>query len=181
MASFKEIVTKAVIGKGKKNLKSNHTIIPENKPNTVLGCWIINHEFSGHKLVNTILVEGSYDVNVWYSYDGDTKTAVSTQKISYSEKMNVKLKEETKLTDDSEIIVRSLKQPSVSNVNINNNSINFDVEKEIGIEVVGDTIVRVSVDDEFDDYEEIADEVKEEDIEEAKKDIDKQIIEEYLK
>ena len=43
MALYKEIVTKAVIGKGKKYFKNNYTIKPTEKPTTVLGCWVINH------------------------------------------------------------------------------------------------------------------------------------------
>lgn len=40
---FKEIVTKAVIGKGKKSFKNNYSITTEAVPTTVLGCWVINH------------------------------------------------------------------------------------------------------------------------------------------
>ena len=47
---FKEIVTKAVIGKGKKVFKNNYTLMVDNNVNTILGCWVINHEFKG--LVN---------------------------------------------------------------------------------------------------------------------------------
>jgi len=43
LALYKEIVTKAVIGKGKKRYKNNYKINTDNTPNTVLGCWIINH------------------------------------------------------------------------------------------------------------------------------------------
>ncbi len=43
MASFKEIVTKAVVGKGKKYFKNNYSIEVQDKPTTVLGCWVINH------------------------------------------------------------------------------------------------------------------------------------------
>lgn len=43
MALYKEIVTKAVIGKGKKHYKNTYTITTDNTPDTVLGCWIINH------------------------------------------------------------------------------------------------------------------------------------------
>lgn len=41
--AFKEIVTKTVIGKGKKYFKNNYTIESEIIPSTVLGCWVINH------------------------------------------------------------------------------------------------------------------------------------------
>lgn len=43
MALYKEIVTKTIIGKGKKYFKNNYTITPTDKPTTVLGCWVINH------------------------------------------------------------------------------------------------------------------------------------------
>lgn len=43
MSAFKEIVAKAVIGKGKKYFKNSYTIKTENTPTTVLGCWVINH------------------------------------------------------------------------------------------------------------------------------------------
>lgn len=43
MSSFKEIVTKAVIGKAKKTNNANFLLTPEEKPNTILGCWVINH------------------------------------------------------------------------------------------------------------------------------------------
>ena len=43
LSAFKEIVTKAVIGKGKKYYKNSYTIETDNIPTTVLGCWVINH------------------------------------------------------------------------------------------------------------------------------------------
>ncbi len=43
MSLYKEIVTKAVIGKGKKYYKNTYTIDTENTPTTVLGCWVINN------------------------------------------------------------------------------------------------------------------------------------------
>ena len=43
VASYKEIVTKAVVGKGKKFFKNNYSVNVENNPTTVLGCWIIIH------------------------------------------------------------------------------------------------------------------------------------------
>lgn len=157
MASFKEIVTKAVIGKGKRTSTNSIEIVPQEIPNTILGCWIINHNFNGIKSDDFVLVRGEFDINVWYSYDEDTKTTVFTQKYMYEEKMKVSLKEETKLTNDSEIIVRSLKQPTVNDVKLKDKTINLIIEKELGIEIIGDTKVRISVEDEFDDYEVIED------------------------
>ena len=160
MSSYKEIVTKAVIGKAKKTSSNKFSLTPEEIPNTVLGCWVINHKFNGSKNAKgSVLVNGSFDVNVWYSYDSDKKTAVTTQTFTYNDIMNVPLKEDRNMQDASEIIVRCLKQPTVSNVKIENNVVSLDVEKEMGVEIVGDTKVKISVEDTFDDYDEIYDEV----------------------
>lgn len=158
MSSFKEIVTKAVIGKAKKTSTNSFSLTPEETPNTVLGCWVINNKFSGSKSNNgACVVNGSFDVNVWYSYDADKKTAVTTQNFNYTDTLKVPLKENYNLSDASEIIVRCLKQPTVTDVKINNGNVLLDIEKELGVEIVGDTKVKVSVEDEYDDYDEIVD------------------------
>lgn len=157
MAYYKEIVTKAVIGKGKKATTQKHMIQPEETPNTVLGCWIINHRFNGAMSGGDTYVNGSYDVNVWYSYANDTKTGVCTGTFNYSDKMNVPINTGAKLTNSTEVIVNSLSDPNVVDVSVENGMIGFNVRKEMGIEVVGDTKIRVNVEDNFDDYTEIED------------------------
>ncbi len=158
--AFKEIVTKAVIGKAKKTSSNDFTMQTEQTPTTVLGCWVINHTFSGSKGDNKVLINGSYDVNVWYSYDTDSKTAVATQKYSYTDSMVVPLKEDAKLTSASEIIVRCLKQPTVANVTIEDGLVHLTIEKELGVEIVGDAKVKINVEDDEDDYVEVFDEEK---------------------
>ena len=66
MANYKEIVTKAVIAKGKKSFTTKSSVNVNNNPSTILGCWVINHNFSGQKSGRQIIVNGSYDVNIWY-------------------------------------------------------------------------------------------------------------------
>ena len=162
MAYFKEIVTKAIIGKAKKNTILEHNVVTEDNINTVLGCWVINHTFNG--------------INIWYSYDNNTKTNVLVKRFNYQDVMNIKLKENSNI-ETSEIIVRSLNQPSVTDVRVENSTIKLSVEKVLGVEIVGDTTVRVSVEDDYEEYEELIDD---EEIEEVTKDIDN-IEEEYLK
>ena len=131
--AFKEIVTKAVIGKGKKYFKNNYSITISDNPTTVLGCWVINHKFKGYKSGGKVGVDGSFDVNIWYSYDNDSKTTVVNKKIEYNDLFNVKTRTDADLTGDTDIIVRTLKQPSCSKVNIEDNGvITFDIEKELG-------------------------------------------------
>ena len=158
MSNFKEIVTKAVVGKAKKNSVDSFSVETEEVPNTVLGCWVINHTFNGVNNNGRVGVNGEYDVNVWYSYDNDTKTAVSTKRYAYNDNINVNLKDNTGLSSSNEIIVRSLKQPTVSDVKIDNNLVKVVVEKELAVEVIGGTKIKVSIEELDDDYE-IADEI----------------------
>ena len=160
MANYKEIVTKTVIGKAKKTSKNEVKIKPEQKPNTVLGCWVINHTFSGENDKGLVKLNGTYDINVWYSYDSDHKTAVTTKTYSYTDSMNVPIKSNAVLTDKSEIIVRSLKQPTVSDIKVVDDEVVLTIEKELGVEVVGEAKIKVSIEDDEDDYEEIVDDTE---------------------
>lgn len=156
-SNFKEIVTKTVVGKGRKTFKTNHSLTPENTPNTVLGCWVINHTFTGTNRKNEVTVNGSFDVNVWYSYDNDSKTAVTTRNFTYQETLKLRVKDYDSLTNENEIIVRSLKQPTVQDVNIKDNEVHLSIEKELGVEIVGESKVKIAIlEDElpWDDIEE---------------------------
>ena len=157
MSTFKEIVTKAVIGKGKKTYRKKYVIDTDNTPNTVLGCWVINHTFTGTNRKNEVTVNGSFDVNVWYSYDNDSKTAVTTRNFNYQEILRLRVKDYDSLSNDNEIIVRSLKQPTVQDVNIKDNEVHLSIEKELGVEIVGESKVKIAIlEDElpWDDIEE---------------------------
>lgn len=178
MSSYKEIVTKTVIGKGKKNTIASFKIVPEEAPDTVLGCWVINHNFNGKNEGSKVNVSGSFDINVWYSYDNDTKTAVSTKKFNYNDIMNINLKHE--INDEVQIIVRSLKQPTVTDVVIDTGEVKMNVEKELGVEIIGDAKVKILVEDDEDDYDIIQDGEADLTLEDEKE-IEESIDEEYLK
>ena len=156
MANYREIVTKAVIAKGKKTFITNDSAIVDNNPSTVLGCWVINHNFSGTKNGDSINISGSYDVNIWYSYDNDTKTDVVRVTNSYNEIIHMREANRDALSE--EIIVRSLKQPNCIKTEIDNNKINYSIEKELGIELVGDVKVKIETTMDEDPWEEILEE-----------------------
>ena len=151
MANYKEIVTKAVVAKGKKQFVSTDRVVVDN-PSTVLGCWVINHNFKGFKKGNDIVIEGSYDVNIWYSYDEDSKTDVLKKTNTYQE--IVHMKEVEDITGE-EIIVRSLKQPNCVKAEIDGEEIVYTIEKELGIELIGDVKVRIEANEEEEAWDEI--------------------------
>ena len=171
MSAYKEIVTKTIVGKGKKTFINDYKLTTEEKPDTILGCWIINHHFRGTNNKNEVTVNGSFDINVWYSYDNDTKTTVSTRNFNYNELLRLRVKDYDSLTDNNEIIVRSLKQPTVQDVKIINGEVNLTVNKELGVEIVGESKVKIAT---------LEEEIPWDDIyEEETEDID--VNEEYLK
>lgn len=158
--AYKEIVTKAVIGKGKKKYHNTYQISTEQTPTTILGCWIINHNFSAQESDGKILINGSFDANIWYSYDNDTKTTVVSKKITYTEEE--KLTVENKNIVNKDIIVRSLKQPTCISAKEEGNSINIEIEKELGLEIIGDTKVKISSVDEEETWDSLDSEAEEE-------------------
>ena len=136
---------------------------------------MLGNKFNGYSNGDNINVNGSYDVNVWYSYDNDTKTNVSKETYNYNETIPVHLKEN--INDGKEVIVRSLKQPTVNEVKIDNDQIKLSIDKELAVEVVGNTMIRVPVEAISDDYEEIIEPNEEKTVEVEQID---EVNEEYL-
>lgn len=132
----------------------------------------ITHNFKGYPNSGKIVIDGSFDVNIWYSFDGDTKTNVINKKINYSVSESVRTRSDSSITDDTEVIVRSLKQPTCSNVSIVDGNIEFTIDKELGIEIIGDTKAKILVEDDDDEWDILSEDVDTE--------IDKEVNEEYI-
>ena len=172
--NYKEIVTKTVIGQGKKTFKNDYELTTDTDVDTVLGCWVINHKIKGKKDDEYIKINGSYDINIWYSYDNNTKTNVVSKKMFYEERVRVKVRENGDLNDNSEIIIRSLKNPTCIDVSNEDKTIKYTISKELGIEIVGDAKIRIPVSNSEDDYDLIIDE------DEVNNEIDKSVNTNYL-
>ena len=160
MSNFKEIVTKAVVGKGKKTTIDNHIVELNTNPSTILGCWVINHEFEGIKNNDSINVKGSFDTNIWYSKDDNKSTDVYKDTVTYEETIPIK-----KLDDfdgQDEIIVRAIKQPTVTKAELKDGKIEYTIEKTIAAELVGDTKIKIGVEELNENDDPILDEIDEE-------------------
>lgn len=132
----------------------------------------ITHNFKGYPNSGKIVIDGSFDVNIWYSFDGDTKTNVINKKINYSVCESVRTRSDSSITDDTEVIVRSLKQPTCSNASIVDGNIEFAIDKELGIEIIGDTKAKILVEDDDDEWDILSEDVDTQ--------IDKEVNEEYI-
>ena len=174
MSKTREIVTKAVVGKGKRSFTTTKTVTPKDIPDTILGCWVINHNYEGKKNNNKIDIDGSYDINIWYSTGNDTKTEVIKDTNIYHEE--VLSPDITENITNEEVVIRSLKQPTCIRCDIVDGNIEYTIEKELGVEIVGDVKVKISYDEEEDPWQ-VIEESKNEKID---KEIDREVEENYL-
>lgn len=79
----REIISKAVCGRGRQFVQQAIPFAPPHKPTTILGAWVINHQFEAVKAEDAVEVIGSCDLNLWYAYEGNTKTDVAKETFSY--------------------------------------------------------------------------------------------------
>lgn len=146
MSHYREIITKAVVAKGRKFTKSCETITPDNCPSSILGCWLINHHYTAKKVGRTVHISGSFDVSVWYSYNKNTKTAVITERVNYTDVVKLKYRDPN-CHDDREIVVKVIQQPNCIEACITScgNKVEVEIEKEFFVEVIGETKVCVAI------------------------------------
>ncbi|GAF23563.1 outer spore coat protein E [Bacillus sp. JCM 19047] len=146
-SSYREIITKAVCGKGRKFSEATHHIRPTERPSSILGCWIINHTYSAKKRGDNIEVSGTYDINVWYSYGNNTKTEVATQTVSYTDIVPLSMKDENVISEELDVVAKAVQQPNTLEAVISENghSVDVQVEREFVVECIGETKVAVAV------------------------------------
>lgn len=144
---YREIIAKAVCGKGRKFSQATHTISPTHKPSSILGCWIINHDYKAKKDGDCVEVDGSYDINIWYSFNKNTKTEVVTETVKYKEVIPLTIKDENCISDEFDVVVRALQQPNCLEATIasNGHKIIVQVEREFVAEILGETKLCVYV------------------------------------
>lgn len=143
----REIITKAVCGKGRKFSKATHTITLPNIPTNILGSWAINHKYEAEKVGNTIEVVGSYDINIWYSYSNNTKTTVATETITYVEQVPLSYLDTKCLKSNLDVNAIVTEAPTCTDAKVSSNSdtVIVEVEKEFIVEIIGETKVCVVI------------------------------------
>jgi spore coat protein E len=141
----REIITKAVCGKGQKFSQATHTVLPPNSPSSILGAWVINHSFEAHNAGDVIEVVGTYDINVWYSYAKNTKTDVAKETVSYVEQVPLSYLDANTRADTLEVSAKATQEPNCidAKVSSSGDGVLIHVEREFAVECVGETKVCV--------------------------------------
>ena len=145
MNEVREIVTRAVIAKGKKIFRVCELVKPVNETFSILGCWVINHEFEAQLNDKKVDLNGNFEINVWYAYDNNTKTDVARSTCNYIGSVRVKEIISDNIGGTCDVIARILQQPTCTNAKITDDGIEVDVVFEVLVEVIGETKMMVTV------------------------------------
>lgn len=153
MNDIREIVTKAVVAKGKKIIRQTDCVTPDHEPYSVLGCWIINHEFTSVLDGDKAIVTGEYEINIWYTFDTNTQTDIARKVIPYEKKINTRCVVPNINRDCRDILITVTQVPTCTNAQIENNEIKIDCTFELLAEVIGETKVKVAILNQNDCYD----------------------------
>ncbi len=154
MNEIREIVTRAVVAKGKKVFNLIEKVTTNEKPYSILGCWVINHEFEATKLNNTVKLDGEFEVNIWYSTNNNTRTDIIRETISYKKDIETRTIVKDYLENSDDILARIIQHPTVTNAKILDDFIEVDITFEIVAEIIGETKMKVTVFKEVENWEE---------------------------
>ena len=154
MNEIREIVTRAVVAKGKKIFNLVEKIQTIEKPYSILGCWIINHEFEASKINDVIKLDGEFEVNIWYSKNNNSKTDIIRETISYKKEIVTKTVVKNYLENTDDILARIIQHPTVTNAKIVDDTVTLDITFEIIAEIIGETKMKVTVFKETENWEE---------------------------
>lgn len=143
----RQIVTKAVVAKGRKKSEACETLRPPNNPSSILGCWVINHTHQAKKHGRFVEVTGKYDINVWYAHHDHCKTSVFSETVAYKERIKLHYREDDNIHGVEEVHVQVYQQPNCTEAVITPDGELFQVtvERELHAEVVGETTICIQV------------------------------------
>lgn len=164
MSEIREIVTRAVVAKGKKLIRLKEVITPSSDAFSVLGCWVINHEFEATQKESQVDLCGNFEIDIWYAYENNTKTDVAKATTSYQGTIKVKNIVEDSITGQKDVFVRILQQPTCTNACIKDGNIEVEVVFDALAEIIGEAKMMVNVyncPDTFDSIDNLENEINE--------------------
>ena len=145
---YREILTKAIIAKGKKNIKESLKCDVNNNVSKVLGCWIINHNNEVYKQNQKIFIKGSFEINLWYGYDDNTKCGMYTFNYDFNNEIPYTFTlEKITLNEKNDVKSYVIIEPSCSNMTFSEKQRCVDIIREYEIDIIGETKLRIKVDD----------------------------------
>lgn len=143
---LREILTRAVVSKGKSKSTSVEKIALKEGVNKLIGCWVINSNCLNIVENSKVYLEGSYDVHIWYAINEDKDTLIEKKTITYKEEFEF---DEKFNTDEVEYKLYCLEYPHCSELNLEDGYALVRVEKEYTVDAIGETKLMVEVNEVF--------------------------------
>lgn len=145
---YREILTKAIIAKGKRNIKESLTCNVNHNVSKVLGCWIINHSYEVYKDKQEVFIKGSYQVHLWFGYDNNTNSGLHTFSYDFNDQIPYTFTlEKTNLNEKNDVKCYNITDPSCIKMTYEDNNIFIDIVRDYEIDIVGETKLKIKVDD----------------------------------
>lgn len=144
---YRQVLTRAVCGRGRKFSQATHTIHPPENIQSILGAWVINHSFESSRVGEGVEIRGKYDINIWYSCKGNTKTDVLKETVRYIDQVPLSYYDHQAHEGTITVSAKCTQAPNCVEATISpkRDAIYVRVEKEFVVEMVGETKVCVAV------------------------------------
>lgn len=142
LKNYRHIITKAIVGKGKAKIETKSLLTLPQKPNRILGCWIVNHHYQAKKLKDHVEIAGHFELNIWYAYGGAKKTAVHVENVGYKELIDIHYDSKPISRDD--VYIKSIDDPECESARIEDDGkVCVETSHHVFVEVIGETTVCV--------------------------------------
>lgn len=155
MSEIREIVTKAVIAKGRKIFRLKQVIPLENDIEKILGCWILNHETNCVLNDNTVKINGKFENDVWYLFNNETN--IVKAETTYDDVIKLRELNCECVNDNKEICTRIINEPCCTNACIKDGTVELEIVFELVVEIIGETKIMVNVFDCIDNFDPVDD------------------------
>ena len=148
---IREIITRAIIAKGSKKTTQTYTLTLDHEADEILGCWIIHHQYHSYIDGDKTKVEGSFDLHLWYAYDGRNASSAEMKTIHYVEDIDVQKNGTTHICANDETRCFCILEPRCMKAQVKEDGrIELVIEKELQLSVVGETTMKVESKDDLD-------------------------------
>ncbi len=151
--NIREIYTKAIVAKGKKLSRYSYTLCLNHVPDEILGCTIMNHCYKASMQKEKPQILGTFDIHLWYRLGYESHVEKHT--IQYVDDMQVSKKEQRELYEHDHVQSRCLTQPKYLSLDYKEQEVYVEVEKEMLLEITGETCIRVEVKDEMETWDDL--------------------------
>ena len=145
---YREILTKAIIAKGEKEIVDDFIINFNNKISKVLGCFVINHKHNVYLNDQKIFIKGSYEANLWFSHSDNTCCELIKKTYEFDDEIpfNFTL-EKSNLSNKNDLIDYEITSPSCIEFRYDNNDLIGKIIRKYQVDIVGETKIKIKVDD----------------------------------